>query len=107
VRPRYTDRILADVGGSTLDFGNVENLSGLEYINMDGTAGQELTLSDVDLLSVSDTGSILIFGDSLDTVNATGFESTDTSTNVNGQTLDQYTLNGAEIWVDEEVTVVI
>jgi len=100
--------ILEDTAGLTLDFGNLTNVTDLEYVNMDGTTGQELTLSDVDLLSATPSGSLLIFGDEEDTVNATGFTDSGTTRDIGGAQVAVYDgLNGTELLVEEDVDVVI
>ncbi len=99
--------ILADTAGLTLDFGNVENVTDLEYINMEGGTAQTLTLSDLNVLSATDSGSLVILGDDTDTVNASGFTDTGTTQSVDGKTLNVFEAGSAQILVEEDVDVVI
>jgi len=100
--------VLEDTAGLTLDFNNVANVTDLVYVDMDGSTGQELTISDLDVLAVGDEGSLLIFGDEADTVNATGFTSSGVSLEVGGKVMDAYDgVNGTSLLVEEDVTVII
>jgi hypothetical protein len=120
-----TDGILAAVDGGAgvdtlmllgsslhVDFTSIDNdrVTDIEKIDITGSGDNALSLTANDVLDMSSTTDRLyIDANSGDTVNATGFTHSGTSQVVGSVTYDIYTHSdsSAELWIDENATVVI
>ena len=103
------DILLLD-GGIDLDFTNpgtpsVENIERIDLGSADGTSA--LTLSEQAVMELTDADNRLqIHGDTDDTVNALGANSTG-ATEINGVNYNQYTLGSTTLLIEDDIIVTI
>ena len=119
-----TDGTLANVDGGTgedtfvfdgtslvLDFANIDagRIDSIETFDITGSGDNTLTLDINDLLDLSETtNELVIFGDSGDTVNASGsFTDTGTDRTINGEDFDIYSIGNATLLLDQDITNVV
>ena len=95
-----------DVNGSNVDLGD-GNLRGIERINLNGF-GNGLSLKLADLLAVSDTDELVVFGDNSNSVFFNIFSGVDSSSQVtvDGQAATRYVVGdgAAVITIDNDIT---
>jgi len=105
------DTLVLAGSGVTLDFTNLDSgrVESIENIDLTGNGDNTLTLGIGDLLDLSETtNELVIFGDSGDTVNATGsFTDTGEDRVIDGQLFDVYVDGNATLIIDQDVTATI
>jgi len=96
------------LGGIDLDFSNYNGVGeatihNIERIDLgNGADGSKLTLTAADVLEVTGTNTLQIFGDSHDQVQMIGAIKGIEST-INGVTMTQYTLGANTVFVDNDI----
>ena len=90
----------------SLNSGRVDSI---ENIDITGDGDNTLTLDANDLFDLSGTtNELIIFGDSGDTVNASGsFTDTGTDRTINGEDFDIYSIGNATLLLDQDITNVV
>ncbi|MFU9047629.1 beta strand repeat-containing protein, partial [Acinetobacter tibetensis] len=91
------------LGGIDLDLTTSNNITNIEHIDLgNGTEGSKLTLTAADVLEVTGSNTLQIFGDSHDQVQMIGAIKGAEST-INGVTMTQYTLGANTVFVDNDI----
>lgn len=101
------DTLRLSGAGQSLNLTTVgSKLAGIERIDIGGSGANTLTLNAAQLLALSDTSDrLIVTGGADDSVNATGFSLTGTST-LGGVTYNVYAgAGGADLWVQQGVNV--
>ncbi|WP_218954221.1 tandem-95 repeat protein [Acinetobacter sp. YH01022] len=95
------------LGGINLDLSLHNNITGIEHINLGNEAeGSTLTLTAQDVLDISDTDILAIYGDAADKVTLeTGAIKGAVITDANNVTMTEYTWSdsSAKVWVENEI----
>jgi hypothetical protein len=101
--------ILQMEGGFTLDSINTATVSNIEQIDMGtGDTGSTLTLTEAAVTSLTDADNQLyITGENNDTLNVVGASDTGTQATLNGVVFDVYTFGINQLYVDQDVQVVV
>jgi Ca2+-binding RTX toxin-like protein len=91
------------LGGIDLDLTTSNNITNIERIDLgNGAEGSKLTLTAADVLEVTGSNTLQIFGDSHDQVQMIGAIKGIEST-INGVTMTQYTLVANTVFVDNDI----
>ncbi|TCB78450.1 Ig-like domain-containing protein [Acinetobacter sp. ANC 4173] len=91
------------LGGIDLDLTTSNNITNIERIDLgNGAEGSKLTLTAADVLEVTGSNTLQIFGDSHDQVQMIGAIKGIEST-INGVTMTQYTLGANTVFVDNDI----
>ncbi|PWB13644.1 hypothetical protein DCO44_12725 [Acinetobacter sp. AM] len=91
------------LGGIDLDLTTSNNITNIEHIDLgNGAEGSKLTLTAADVLEVTGSNTLQIFGDSHDQVQMIGAIKGAEST-INGVTMTQYTLGANTVFVDNDI----
>lgn len=105
------DTLVLDGSGIMLDFTNLNSgrVDSIENIDITGDGDNTLTLDANDLFDLSETtNELIIFGDSGDTVNASGsFTDTGTDQMIDGQLFDVFIDGNATLIIDQDITTTI
>ena len=105
------DTLVLDGSGIMLDFTNLNSgrVDSIENIDITGDGDNTLTLDANDLFDLSETtNELVIFGDSGDTVNASGsFTDTGTDQMIDGQLFDVFIDGNATLIIDQDITTTI
>ncbi|TCB38250.1 hypothetical protein E0H82_01250 [Acinetobacter sp. ANC 4910] len=89
--------------GIDLDLTTSNNITNIERIDLgNGAEGSKLTLTAADVLEVTGTSTLQIFGDSHDQVQMIGAIKGAEST-INGVTMTQYTIGANTVFVDNDI----
>ncbi|MCJ8162860.1 beta strand repeat-containing protein, partial [Acinetobacter zhairhuonensis] len=91
------------LGGIDLDLSAHNNITNIERIDLaNGTEGSKLTLTESDVLEVTGTNTLQIFGDANDQVEMIGAIK-GLSTSIGGVAVTQYTLGANTVYVDNDI----
>uniref|UniRef100_UPI00300A4103 Ig-like domain-containing protein n=1 Tax=Nitratireductor sp. CH_MIT9313-5 TaxID=3107764 RepID=UPI00300A4103 len=103
------DTLVISGGGVHLDLTalNQDAVKGIEMVDLSGSGANRMTVTEQDVLDMSDAGLVKLRGDIDDSATATGFTDSGTDQTENGVTYDVYTSGGATLWIDQQMSVTI
>jgi len=101
------DSLILSGGGIHIDMTTLEPhaIQGIDHVDLTGTGNNELTITEQDVLDMSDTGLLRINGNAGDQVHATGFTDSGSDQTVDGVIYDVWTSGSATIWVEQQTLV--
>ncbi|KFB08611.1 Ig-like domain-containing protein [Nitratireductor basaltis] len=103
------DTMVISAGGIHLDLTafNQDAVKGIEMVDLSGSGANRMTVTEQDVLDMSDAGLVKLRGDIDDSATASGFTDSGADQTENGITYDVYTSGGATLWIDQQMSVTV
>ncbi len=101
------DTLVVSGGGIHIDMTALDALAvqGIDVVDLTGSGNNELTITEQDVLDMSDNGLLRIDGNTGDQVHAAGFTDTGADQVVGDSTYDVYTSGAATLWVEQQTLI--
>ncbi|KFB10914.1 Ig-like domain repeat protein [Nitratireductor basaltis] len=101
------DTLILSGGGIHIDMTALDEFSilGIDVVDLTGSGNNELTITEQDVLDMSDNGLLRIDGNTGDQVHAAGFTDTGSDQVVGDSTYDVYTSGSATLWVEQQTLI--